>query len=172
MLIEAGRIVSLAEDRMWLDMESRRLRCAGCRGACGFSAAGRRCVAERRLCVPLPPDHAATLEIGQRVEVGLPTAPLLGATMWSYLAPLLGFLAALSLTTHWLPGGGEGLALAMGLLGLAAGAALARIACRRRLDEPPQLLRTLPDSEPASQSTQAHRSAPGEGRTAPLASDR
>ncbi len=165
MLIEAGRIVALAEDCMWLDMEARPVRCATCRGRCGFAFIARRCPAERRLCVPLPPGGASSLAIGQRVEVGLLTAPLLGAALLTYFLPLLGFFVGLLLSSHWFPDGGEGLALSVGLIGLVAGVLLARSACRRRLAEPPQLLRILPDN------AEATTTATVGSVSAPLASD-
>ncbi len=166
MLTESGRIVELAKDCMWLDMEQRQLRCASCNGACGFAGRSSRCAAERRLRVPLPPGSAAALRSGQRVEIGLETAPLLVAALLSYLAPLLGFLSALMLAVHWLPAGSaEGWQLAVGLIGFAAGVVLARAGSHRRLaTASPQLLRTLPPLVPSS-------SVGGTG-DAPLASDR
>ena len=151
---------------MWLDMERRQLRCASCDGACGFAGRSSRCAAERRLCVPLPPGRADSLNSGQRVEVGMETAPLLGAALATYLAPLLGFLAALMLASLWLPAGSaEGWLLMVGVVGFAVGAALSRVGSGRRLAaETPRLLRTLPPLKPSSPA--------GGAGDAPLASDR
>jgi sigma-E factor negative regulatory protein RseC len=128
MIEEQGRVVEIDPDGVWIEVE-KHSACAGCsaRSGCGQRllaehSAGRQVV----ICVDNP--DLLTVNVDDRVVVGIAEGAFMKASLALYLLPLL-LLFLLSAVAD-LAGASEGITVIAGLLGLAVGLGLVRYISR------------------------------------------
>lgn len=140
MIEETGRVLSIEEG--FADVETiRTSSCTSCRArhGCGHHAIAQVSSANRMRMRAIDP---LTVEVGQKVVVGIPEDTLLQASVWMYLVPLLGLVGGAVVPSLW--GGGSGIAVIMSIIGFAGGLLLARNKSKQEmnnLDYYPKILR-------------------------------
>jgi sigma-E factor negative regulatory protein RseC len=134
MLEREGRVVSIGDGRLTLRFE-RASACGACRAAkvCGGNAP------TRELVLALP--SGAAPHPGDTLCVGVSEAAALRATLYTYLVPLTGLMAAMGGAAF--AGLADGAVAAASFAGLAAGyAALRRLAAHATANLQPVVLDT------------------------------
>lgn len=126
--LESAQVVAVEAGGAWLETSTKR-GCANCRDGrgCGVSVFQRLFRLPRHR-VYLPTDEA--LSVGDHVVVGLSQRALLVASLWLYLAPLLGLLAGALIADAAI--GVEWLTVLAGLAGLVATLMLVRARQRQQ----------------------------------------
>lgn len=148
MIEETGRVLSIEEG--FADVETiRTSSCTSCRArhGCGHHAIAQVSSANRMRMRAIDP---LTVEVGQKVVVGIPEDTLLQASVWMYMIPLLGLVGGAVLPSLW--GGGSGIAVIISIIGFVGGLLLARNKSKKEinnLDYYPKILRieTTQDSQ-------------------------
>jgi sigma-E factor negative regulatory protein RseC len=148
MIEETGRVLSIEEG--FADVETiRTSSCTSCRArhGCGHHAIAQVSSANRMRMRAIDP---LTVEVGQKVVVGIPEDTLLQASVWMYMIPLLGLVGGAVFPSLW--GGGSGIAVIMSIIGFVGGLLLARNKYKQEinnLDYYPKILRieTTQDSQ-------------------------
>lgn len=148
MIEETGRVLSIEEG--FADVETiRTSSCTSCRArhGCGHHAIAQVSSANRMRMRAIDP---LTVEVGQKVVVGIPEDTLLQASVWMYMIPLLGLVGGAVLPSLW--GGGSGIAVIISIIGFVGGLLLARNKSKKEinnLDYYPKILRieTTEDSQ-------------------------
>jgi sigma-E factor negative regulatory protein RseC len=140
MIEETGKVLSIEEG--FADVETiRTSSCTSCRArhGCGHHAIAQVSSANRMRMRAIDP---LTVEVGQKVVVGIPEDTLLQASVWMYMVPLLGLVGGAVLPSLW--GGESGIAVIMSIIGFAGGLLLARNKSKQEmnnLDYYPKILR-------------------------------
>jgi sigma-E factor negative regulatory protein RseC len=140
MIEETGRVISIEEG--FADVETiRTSSCTSCRArhGCGHHAIAQVSSANRMRMRAIDP---LTVEVGQKVIVGIPEDTLLQASVWMYMIPLLGLVGGAVLPSLW--GGGSGVAVIFSIIGFSGGLLLARNKSKQEmnnLDYYPKILR-------------------------------
>ncbi|ETX10604.1 sigma E positive regulator RseC/MucC [Marinomonas ushuaiensis DSM 15871] len=148
MIEETGRVLSIEDG--FADVETiRTSSCTSCRArhGCGHHAIAQVSSANRMRMRAIDP---FSVEVGQKVVIGIPEDTLLQASVWMYMIPLLGLVGGAVLPSLW--GGGSGIAVIISIIGFAGGLLLARNKSKQEmnnLDYYPKILRieTTQDSQ-------------------------
>ncbi|MBJ7536915.1 SoxR reducing system RseC family protein [Marinomonas transparens] len=140
MIEESGTV--LAVEVGFAEVETiRTSSCTSCRArhGCGHHAIAQVSASNRMLMRAIDP---LTVEVGQKVVVGIPEDTLLQASLWMYLIPLLGLIGGAVLPSIW--GGESNFAVVLSLFGFLAGLWLAKNKSKKEMNNPnyfPKILR-------------------------------
>jgi sigma-E factor negative regulatory protein RseC len=128
MLTEAGRVVGIETDGLWVET-IRRSTCGTCAAqqGCGHGLLGRISDGQRGYIRVLPGDEAvADYSIDDQVLISIPEEVILRGSFIAYILPLMAMLAGALVAVRWLPGNEDLLAVLGAAAGLALGFALVR----------------------------------------------
>ena len=125
MLIEAGTIVAIEPDGLWVET-IQRSTCGSCAAqkGCGQSLLAKLAGHTSYLWVSLAGRRADDYRIGEEIKLGVPEEVVANGSLIVYFTPLLSMLAA-TIVAHYTHAGEGGTALAA-IAGLIVGGALVR----------------------------------------------
>ncbi|WP_020210295.1 SoxR reducing system RseC family protein [Gilvimarinus chinensis] len=125
MLVESGKIVAVEADGLWVETIAKSTcgSCAAQKG-CGQSLLAKFAGHTTFIWVSLAGRDAASYQIGDAIELGVPEQVVANGSILVYLLPLLTLLAA-TVSAHQF-GTGEGWTTIAGLGGLLLGGAFVR----------------------------------------------
>jgi len=138
MLTEAGRVVGVETDGLWIET-MRRSTCGNCAAqkGCGHGLLNRISDGKRGYIRVLPGDRAIeNYAIGDQVLIGIPEEVILRGSFIAYVLPLMGMLAGALAAASWLPGNEDFLALLGAAGGLVIGFILVRWHGARHYHDP------------------------------------
>lgn len=143
MIEESGKVMAVSEG--FAEVETiRTSSCSTCRArhGCGHHAIAQVSPANRMRMQAIDP---LSVEVGQRVVIGIPEDTLLQASLWMYLMPLLGLVVGAVLPSMW--NGSSHLAVILSIAGFLMGLLFARRKANRssnNQDFYPKILRIEP----------------------------
>jgi sigma-E factor negative regulatory protein RseC len=125
MILEAGRIVAVEPDVLWVET-IQRSTCNTCRAeqGCGQSMMAKLSGHTSYLRVLLQGRDSSDYQLGDEVQIGVPEAVVANGSLFVYLLPLLSMLL-FSGFAHWQLGQ-EPLTIFAALVGLVAGGLVVR----------------------------------------------
>jgi sigma-E factor negative regulatory protein RseC len=125
MLLESGRIVSVEPQGLWVET-IQRSACGSCQAqkGCGHSLLSKFGASASYLWVLLDGRDSSQYQVGEEVQIGVPEEVIARGSLFVYMVPLAGMLAATLAAHHYLLS--DALTAFCALLGLLLGAAIVR----------------------------------------------
>jgi len=124
MITETGKVVAIKGTQAWV----RTIRASACQSCSARSGCGQKVLASASggRANQVLVENVIGAGVGDEVTLGIDEQALLGASIMVYALPLL-LMVAGSLCGHYLAGGGDAVAVAGAVVGLAGGF----LACRK-----------------------------------------
>lgn len=125
MLLETGRIVAVEPQGLWVET-IQRSACGSCQAqkGCGQSLLAKFGVSASQLWVLLDGRDASRYQIGDEIQIGVPEEVIANGSLFVYMVPLVGMLAATLIAHQQLLS--DGLMAFCAFAGLLLGAAIVR----------------------------------------------
>jgi len=146
MIEESGTVLST--EKGFAEVETiRTSSCTACRArhGCGHHAIAQVSASNRMRMKVI---DEFSVDVGQKVTIGIPEDTLLQASLWMYFIPLLGLVAGATLPAIW--HAGNGISVVLSLSGFFSGLWLAKKKSQKEENNPnfyPKILRITPTNE-------------------------